>query len=221
MVLEKDVVDIHHFFLTGCDSTSAFYGKGKERPWKILQKHHEFRQTFSQLGSLERVSQDLINSLNKFVCLLYYDEVSTHVDECRYNLFKSGKCSDETLPPNFDSLQKHIERANFQAYICNWCLSANLDLPLSENNGWLVSNGQLQISWMTKPAAPDSLLEFVQCKCKTGCETMRCSCLKSGLKCTDFCQCVSCHNGKEDDSDEDDDELSDSCCHINEEEDDD
>ena len=183
VVLEKDMVDIHHFFSTGCDSTSAFYGKGKERSWKILQKHQEFRQTFSQLGSLERVPQDLINSLNTFVCLLYNNEVSTHeMMNADTILFKSGKCSDETLPPNFDSLQKHIERANFQAYIWNRCLSANLDLPLSENNGWLVSNDQLQISWMTKPDAPDSLLELVQCKCKTGCETMQCSCLKSGLK---------------------------------------
>lgn len=169
--------------------------------------HPKFRQTFSLLGNLEKVSQDLINSLNKFVCLLYNDEVSTHIDECRYSLFKSGKCSDETLPPNFDSLLKHIERANFQANIWNRCLSPNLNLPPPENNGWLISNGQLEIAWMTKPAAPDSLLEFVQCKCRTGCKTMRCSCLKSSLKCTDFCQCDNCQNGKEDaNSDESDDE---------------
>ena len=200
--------------MTGCDSTSAFYGKGKERPWKTLQSHQEFRQTFSHLGNLERVSEELINSLNKFVCLLYNDEVSTNVDECRYNLFKSGKCSDETLPPNFDSLLKHMERANFQATIWNRCLSPNLNVSLPQNNGWLLSDGQLEIAWMTKPAAPDSLIEFVQCKCKTGCQTMRCSCLKSGLKCTDFCQCVNCQNGKEKvSSDEsDDDELSDNCC---------
>ncbi len=118
--------------------------------------------------------------------------------------------------------RSELERVNFQAYIWNQCLSPNLNLPLPENNGWLVSNGQLEISWMTKQTAPDTLLEFVQCKCKTGCETMRCSCLKTGLNCTDFCQCVNCQNGKEDDnSDEDDDESSDnfdSCCHINEEE---
>ena len=193
--------------MIGCDSTSACYGKGKERPWKILQRHQGFTETFSLLGNVERVTKEFINSLNKFVCLLYNDKVSTDDDECRYNLFKTGKCSDETLPPNFESLLKHIGRANFQATVWNQCLSSNLNVPLPENNGWLVSEGQLEISWMTKPATPDSLIEFVQCKCKTGCETMRCSCLKSGLRCTDFCQCVNCQNGKEnanlDDSDDD------------------
>ena len=95
--------------------------------------------------------------------------------------------------------------------IWNRCLSPNLNVPRPENNGWLVSEGQLEISWMTKPAAPESLIELVQCKCKSGCKTMQCSCLKSGLKCTDFCQCVNCQIGKDDvnSDDSDDEELDD------------
>jgi hypothetical protein len=47
---------------------------------------------------------------------------------------------------------------------------------------------------MTRPSAPDSLREYVDCKCKTGCGIQRCSCLKAGLKCTECCRCANCQN---------------------------
>jgi hypothetical protein len=61
-------------------------------------------------------------------------------------------------------------------------------------NGWRLSDGQLEIVWVTRPSAPDSLREYVDCKCKTGCGTQRCSCLKAGLKCTECCRCANCQN---------------------------
>ena len=53
---------------------------------------------------------------------------------------------------------------------------------------------KLQILWMTRPSALESLLDIVQCKCRTGCKTQRCSCLHSGLKCTAVCSCSECQN---------------------------
>ena len=157
-------------------------------------EHPEFCPVFSRLGNLP-IHNDLIDFLNKFVCLLYGDDSSQSVDECRYNLFKAGKCSDDALPPNSDCLMHHIARSNFQATSWNRCLSPILQLPPAAGNGWqLESDGQLQILWMSRPSAPESLLEFVQCKCKTECKTQRCSCLKSGLKCTEVCSCSQCLN---------------------------
>eukprot|EP00794_Sanderia_malayensis_P020800 gene20800-22840_t len=49
--------------------------------------------------------------------------------------------------------------------------------------------------WMTSPPAPDSVIEFVSCKCKQGCENNRCSWMKSALTCTDLCKCTGCKNG--------------------------
>ena len=136
-------------------------------------------------------------SLGEFVCLLYGDKISTTVDECRYQLFKSGKYSNEALPPNGDSLQQHIKRANFQSLAWNRCLSAQLQLPPAVGNGWSLKDGQLEIMWMTRPSAPESLLEYVNCRCQTGCRTKRCTCLKSGLQCTDLCTCPESNNGKQ------------------------
>ena len=61
---------------------------------------------------------------------------------------------------------------------------------------------------MTRPPVPQSLIECVECKCKTGCSTMRCSCKKTDhdLKCTDLYSCCDCQNtvAGNDDSDDDD-----------------
>ena len=135
----------------------------------------------------------LVSQLERFVCLMYGDVIAAHTDECRYNLFKSGKFSDDVLPPNSDCLLKHIERANYQTAVWNQSLSPQMNIPSPEGNGWIL-DGEYKIPWMTLPAAPDSLLEIVKCSCKTGCKTQRCSCLKAQLKCSDLCSCESCTN---------------------------
>ena len=184
-------------FFIGCDSTSAFQGKGKVKPWKVLQMYPKFVESFYQLGRSAEVSEELLMSSGRFVCLLYGDQTSTSVNNCRYQLFKSGKYSDDALPPNGDSLQQHIKRANLQALAWNRCLSAQLQLPPAAGNGWKLTDGQLEIVWMTRPPAPESLLEYVSCKCQSGCKTKRCTCLKSGLQCTDLCGCKDCQNSQE------------------------
>ena len=116
-------------------------------------------------------------------------------------LFKTGKCADEVLPPNGDCLNQHIKRASFQAAAWDRCLSPQLQLPPAVGSGWqLKSDGQLEIVWMTHPPA---LIELVHCKCRlSGCLTQRCSCLKSGLKCTNICCCIDCQNGQQENNNE-------------------
>ena len=177
------------FIFLGSDTTSSFYGKGKVKAWRTLCENPQFANTFSMLGNSFPPSQILVNQLNKFVCLLYGDKKSATSNECRYALFKAGKYSDDVLPPNCDCLYKHIERVNYQTAVWNGSLSAQMNLPTPAGNGWVLSNDDLEIEWMTRPPAADSLLACVNCSCKTGCQTMRCSCMKATLRCSDFCSC--------------------------------
>jgi hypothetical protein len=156
--------------LLGSDCTSSLYGKGKTTAWKTLISHPQFIETFSLLGSSFPPSDELVSALNTFTCLLYGDSSSTNVDECRYALFKAGKCSDEVLPPTRDSLLKHVERANYQSGVWYRCLTAQMVIPSPIGNGWMLSHEGIEIQWMTRPPAPDSLLECTTCKCKTGCQ---------------------------------------------------
>ena len=41
---------------------------------------------------------------------------------------------------------------------------------------------------MTKPPAPDTLLELLVCNCKKGCKG-NCKCAREDLACTEACQC--------------------------------
>ena len=56
----------------------VLFGKGKAKPWKILQDNPNF-----DLGKSSTQSQDLVMSLNVFVCFLYGDKSSKTADECR------------------------------------------------------------------------------------------------------------------------------------------
>ena len=153
-------------------------------------------------------SAELKSGLYSFVCHLYGFEECSDVNAVRYQAFKSGKYDEELLPPNQDSLDQHISRANYQCYIWRHAVQPVLNLPSFCEYGWEVDDvGNVLVKWMTIAPAPESLLEFVNCKCQKGCETKRCSCVKAELKCSDLCKCVGCrnNNGNKEDIDCDSD----------------
>ena len=47
---------------------------------------------------------------------------------------------------------------------------------------WEVNEGQVNTRWMTMQAAPDGILENVNCDCKSGCSTRRCDCQKNRIE---------------------------------------
>ena len=111
-----------------------------------------------------------------------------------YTMFKLGKCTADSLPPNFDSLHQHILRANFESYIHKHATTPILASPSPVGYGWKLEDNQLQIVWGTQEPAPESILECFHCKCLKGSKTRRCSCYKSDLKCTELFRCNSCEN---------------------------
>ena len=60
-----------------------------------------------------------------------------------------------------------------------------------EDFGWKIVDGKLTPVMMTKPIAPDCLLNIFKCGCKGDCRTKRCSCFKNGLECSSAC--TECH----------------------------
>lgn len=129
-------------------------------------------------------------NLCAYVCHLYGYEESADVNYVPYQVLKRGKFNEEILPPNEDSLNQHIRRANFQSYI--WCHAVQpiLNLLSVSNHGWKIEKDDVVVDRMTMRPAPDSLLETVHCRCTKGCENRKCSCVKSLLKCWDLCHCT-------------------------------
>jgi hypothetical protein len=162
----------------------------------------EYALAFSNLGNELDVPSSMKAVLKKFVCHLYGAENQSDVNLVRYLLFKGGKFDEELLPPNEDSLEQHVKRANFQCFIWRRATNSMMDAPSFSGHGWEIDNiGHVHITWMTLPPAPDSVLDFVNCKCKTGCINNRCSCKKANLKCSELCNCSNCQNGANGDTD--------------------
>ena len=100
---------LHAF--TGCNTTSAFVGKGKKKGLDLLEKSQTAPAAMQKLGETFEVSDSLIKLCQDFVCALYGGQKDP-VNELRYLLFCTKSMQDYQLPPTLDVLRKHVSRAN-------------------------------------------------------------------------------------------------------------
>lgn len=87
---------MHSF--TGCDSVSAFPGKGKVKVLKLLMKDEKFIELFRNFGTNWQVSSDHLPSLEEFTRELY-GQRDTSVNNVKYIISKDGRVSSDQLPP--------------------------------------------------------------------------------------------------------------------------
>jgi hypothetical protein len=191
-------IDIVYLLIhLGSDSTSAFFGKGKTRTWQVARDEEKYFEGFESLGNELDVSDQVISILEKYVCHLYGQPKISSVNEARYQMFRLGKCSEESLPPNSDSLHQHILRVNYEAFIRKQSTINTISAPSPDGYGWTVEGTDLNIKCGTMESAPDSILEYVMCRYK-----------KADLQCTELCQCGECENMESTETDSDiDNEL--------------
>ncbi|KAL2104338.1 hypothetical protein ACEWY4_001206 [Coilia grayii] len=114
------LIGLHCF--TGCDTVSSLYGVGKVKAVKTLLSSTEHCHTFQQMGKCFDVNPHLYEPVEAFTCELYNLKGMKSVNLARWHMFKSGKSAERSLPPNQDSLQQHIQRANYQAAIYRYFL---------------------------------------------------------------------------------------------------
>ena len=190
----RGLIGLHAF--TGCDTVSAFSGKGKLIPFKLMKAREDVREAYIKLGEAWNLSDELLEALDKVTCSLYTPSTATasNINDVRYNLFcaKNGEIESHLLPPCKDCLSKHAMRANYQACIWRRSLERNPVIPSPVGMGWemetLAGSQVLSIDWMEKKPAPAAVLELLACKCKS------CPCVANGLKCTDICALANCEN---------------------------
>ena len=74
---------LHAF--TGCDSVSAFFGKGKLAALKIVRRNKSFQNLFQEIGMRWEPSDDLLVKLQEFTCIMYTSSPGTsNFNELRY-----------------------------------------------------------------------------------------------------------------------------------------
>ncbi len=183
---------------SGCDSTSAFSGKGKKSFYNVLEQNAEFCEAMVQLGDNEEVSAELFAACEAGLCHVYGHPRCRDINQVRYDMLSKGNESHQ-IPPTQDALRLHIKRANYQAMLWKHALQGNYKPPSPDGHGWSVKDDTLEVVWMLQDPAPKSLLEFVHCKTCKKCDTRRCSCKKNGFKCSDVCGCdpTVCENSED------------------------
>ncbi len=73
---------------TGCDSMSAFAGKGKTSSLRLFSNNTKVQEIIAQLEQTWDLLTNLIDMLDAFMCLLYAPKSSsTTVNRLWYDLF--------------------------------------------------------------------------------------------------------------------------------------
>ena len=116
---------VFHSF-TGCDTTSAFFGRGKKTAWEAWKCYQDVTRafTFMALNPHTKVDVDAEHfQLLEHFTIVMYDKTSSleRVDEARKEFFCQKGKTMERLPPTQDALLQHVKRVAYQAGI--WCTS--------------------------------------------------------------------------------------------------
>ena len=122
------------------------------------------------------------------------------MNNLRYRMYRAsgGVASGEKLLPCFDSLNHYIKRANYQAAVWRRSLECNPTFPDPVVHGWSEVGNGINIVWNECSPAPNEVQYLLPCVCSRKCEIGTCSCLDSGLPCTDNCHTHECENVQED-----------------------
>jgi hypothetical protein len=92
---------LHGF--TGCDSTSAFSGKGKKKAYEFVTKENNHRKAMMDLGELFNTSDNTFSACERFATSLY-GQPSDDINQVRYMQFCTKVSEGANLPPTQDCL---------------------------------------------------------------------------------------------------------------------
>lgn len=188
LIKYPNITKNHLFFIhafTGCDTTSAFYNKGKNNFIKIFNNDQKLRAAAETFMIQEQSEEILFNGGIYCILTMYGAKTAKNLNELRYKRFIALASKDKSvqlssLPPTEDAAKQHIKRVYLQ--VQQW---KNNALISPEDWGWQLDNYLKPIK-MTQPAAPMNVLKIIFCSCKTGCGSA-CGCRKSGLHCSPAC----------------------------------
>ncbi len=150
-------------------------------------KTAKHQDTFKHFGEQWNISNDLINVLEEFVCLMYGFQRTTNINDVRSAMLKKmvvnkidkiQKCSNidlSKLPPCKRSRVPHCRRANYRAAQFK-CAQLNYpETPHHKGHGWIPTNESISINenvatinehvlgpvWLEGPILPDRLIDLV------------------------------------------------------------
>ena len=207
MTLGPDTSSVLPLFhaLSGCDTTSQFFGIGKKTAWKVWQRFPDLTTVLKAIKAdpcVLTIDSDHMAALERFVVLLYSEScTASHVNQARQELFSKGARALDSIPPTQAALFQHLKRCLLQgAYIWGQVLQRCQEIPDYEDWGWVkvvraAVGNQLVPFWTTLSDVSKGCSILTRCGCKKSC-TGNCKCSKANLHCTTLCHCqgTCCNN---------------------------
>lgn len=178
------------YCLTGCDTTSSFFGKGKKTVFKQMMQYPGKYQQLHNVGESINLSRIQKMACTKFVVNLYGGRDTQSLNDVRCKMAMQSK-HPRSLPPTENSFSEHCLRCLLQLWIWRHATTAIHDLPPLVNFGYDINEecSIIRPTQMTQsPAAPE-LLNDLTCECPSCNET--CSCFANQQPCTMACSCTS------------------------------
>ena len=187
-VNQRPVLNIIHC-LTGCDTTSIPFSKGKKTAWKLLKRmKNDEIQDLLVFNDMNASHEGIQAAGEQFFLKLYGCPTNSTFNKQRYlrynqriaKLRLTSTFKLESLPPTSAAAAQHSFRA---FHTIQQCLGNALD---ATQWGWKYTDSYLSPVMTTQPPAPDTLLDMISCGCKTGCGSS-CGCRKIDMRCSAMC----------------------------------
>lgn len=192
--VEKSTLDVTNpllclYVLTGCDSVSYPYKRGKNKAAIVALQFLNRLPLLSSFGFGDHVTDDLVAEAREFFCTLYGRPGFSSLDKLRAHLFASSKRDLRSLPPTEDAFRLHLLRSLCQFNLYKQAFLTNPSLLNPVDYGRHMDDGILLPTMMTKPSKPTSA-KLAFCKCKKDPKCMiNCPCSKASIPCIIACSC--------------------------------
>ena len=161
--------------ITGCDTVSAFFDKGKKKGFKLMMKDAAQFEPCATLGDCLMLEESQISAAAKFVCRLYGDTKCSSLNELRCQKAEKG-VPVRKIPPTQDSFMLHLQRTMYQLYIWKHAHIPIINIPTATDYGYEeAQDGTLTPKMMTQQEAVPELLNIVVCDCEGSC-ILNCTC---------------------------------------------
>lgn len=102
------------FVFSGCSYEPSFYGKGRKKSWRVLEKNTQFQVSFGNIGASLPVSQKDIETVEQYTCELYNTNAHT-TNEARLKFFENSykNSASEGKLQDFSKKGKRISPIQF------------------------------------------------------------------------------------------------------------
>ncbi len=159
--------------LSGCDTSSYFFGKGKSTFVKVSPHFApDLAKISDQLEQLSDVTDDLVDHTvqiaTDLVAKVYGNPNYSSLDTLRVHLYARVP-SLKSMPPTNDAFRQHVLRAIFQAVVLVKAMEARPSIPDPFKYEWRSTVSGVEPVRLLLTPLPSNFRNKLYCNCKQHC----------------------------------------------------